>query len=46
MRQAGISVPRTSFAQYGIGTHISSSQIQAGDLVFFDTAGPGASAAA
>ena len=43
MRQAGISVPRTSFAQYGIGTHISSSQIQAGDLVFFDTAGPGAS---
>jgi cell wall-associated NlpC family hydrolase len=43
MRQAGISVPRTSFSQYGIGTRIASSQIQAGDLVFFDTAGPGAS---
>ncbi|HSD77044.1 MAG TPA: peptidoglycan-binding protein [Solirubrobacteraceae bacterium] len=43
MRQAGISVPRTSFAQYGIGTRVSSGQIQAGDLVFFDTAGPGAS---
>jgi cell wall-associated NlpC family hydrolase len=43
MRQGGISVPRTSYAQYGIGTRIATSQIQAGDLVFFDTAGPGAS---
>ena len=41
--QAGISLPRTSFSQYGVGSPVSSSQIQAGDLVFFSTAGPGAS---
>jgi cell wall-associated NlpC family hydrolase len=41
--QAGISLPRTSFAQYGTGTAVPSSGIQAGDLVFFDTAGSGAS---
>jgi cell wall-associated NlpC family hydrolase len=43
MRQAGITIPRTSFAQYGTGTPVTKSNIQAGDLVFFDTAGPGAS---
>jgi cell wall-associated NlpC family hydrolase len=43
MRQVGISVPRTSFDQYRSGTSISRSQIQAGDLVFFNTAGAGAS---
>lgn len=43
MRQAGISIPRTSFAQYGIGTAVSKGNIQAGDLVFFNTAGAGAS---
>jgi peptidoglycan DL-endopeptidase CwlO len=43
MRQAGIAIPRTSFAQYGTGTAVSRSNIQAGDLVFFNTAGPGAS---
>jgi cell wall-associated NlpC family hydrolase len=43
MRQAGIAVPRTSFAQYTAGTAVPPSSIQAGDLVFFDTAGPGAS---
>lgn len=43
MRQAGISIPRTSFAQYGTGSAVSRSDIQAGDLVFFNTAGPGAS---
>jgi cell wall-associated NlpC family hydrolase len=43
MRQAGITIPRTSFAQYGTGTAVAQSNIQAGDLVFFDTAGPGAS---
>lgn len=43
MRQAGIAIPRTSFAQYGIGTAVSKSNIRAGDLVFFNTAGPGAS---
>ncbi|MEA2254774.1 MAG: peptidoglycan DL-endopeptidase CwlO [Solirubrobacteraceae bacterium] len=43
MRQAGISVPRTSFAQFGGGTAVERSDIQAGDLVFFATNGPGAS---
>jgi peptidoglycan DL-endopeptidase CwlO len=42
-KQAGISLPRTSFAQYGVGSPVSSGNIQAGDLVFFNTAGPGAS---
>ncbi|MGZ6706997.1 MAG: C40 family peptidase [Solirubrobacteraceae bacterium] len=43
MRQSGITVPRTSFAQYGLGTRVPAGSIQAGDLVFFNTAGPGAS---
>jgi cell wall-associated NlpC family hydrolase len=43
MRQAGITVPRTSFAQFGAGSAVSKGNIQAGDLVFFNTAGPGAS---
>jgi cell wall-associated NlpC family hydrolase len=43
MRQAGISMPRTSFDQYRTGTAITRSQIQPGDLVFFNTAGAGAS---
>jgi peptidoglycan DL-endopeptidase CwlO len=43
MRQAGIAIPRTSFAQFGSGSSVSQGAIQAGDLVFFDTAGPGAS---
>jgi cell wall-associated NlpC family hydrolase len=42
-RQAGVSIPRTSFAQHGTGSAVSKSDIQAGDLVFFNTAGPGAS---
>ncbi|HYF26441.1 MAG TPA: NlpC/P60 family protein [Baekduia sp.] len=42
-KAAGISLPRTSFAQYGQGTRVDRSQIRAGDLVFFDTNGPGAS---
>lgn len=41
--QAGIPLPRTSFAQFGIGTEVGLTEIQAGDLVFFDTDGPGAS---
>jgi cell wall-associated NlpC family hydrolase len=42
-RQAGITIPRTSFAQYGAGSPVAQGGIQAGDLVFFNTAGPGAS---
>jgi cell wall-associated NlpC family hydrolase len=43
MRQAGIAIPRTSFAQFGVGSAVSKGNIQAGDLVFFNTAGAGAS---
>jgi peptidoglycan DL-endopeptidase CwlO len=43
MGQAGISVPRSSFAQFGVGSAVPKGSIQAGDLVFFDTAGAGAS---
>jgi cell wall-associated NlpC family hydrolase len=42
-RAAGVSLPRTSFAQFGVGAAVSRANIQAGDLVFFDAAGPGAS---
>jgi cell wall-associated NlpC family hydrolase len=42
-RQAGISLPRTSWAQYGMGVPVSRANIQAGDLVFFNTSGAGAS---
>src|SRR4051794_32703490 len=42
-KQAGISLPRTSFAQFGVGAPVSRSNIQAGDLVFFNANGPGAS---
>jgi cell wall-associated NlpC family hydrolase len=40
-KQAGVSLPHSSFAQYGMGSPVT--QIQAGDLVFFNTAGAGAS---
>jgi peptidoglycan DL-endopeptidase CwlO len=43
MAQAGISLPRTSYAQFGVGTPVDRNAIQAGDLVFFDADGPGAS---
>jgi cell wall-associated NlpC family hydrolase len=43
MRQAGISLPRTSYSQFAVGSPVTSSSIQAGDLVFFNTAGGGAS---
>ena len=42
-RAAGVSLPRTSFGQYGMGAPVSRDSIQAGDLVFFDSNGPGAS---
>jgi cell wall-associated NlpC family hydrolase len=41
--QAGITLPRTSFAQFETGTEVGLTEIQPGDLVFFDTAGAGAS---
>lgn len=41
--QAGITLPRTSFAQFGVGTEVALTEIQAGDLVFFDTDGADAS---
>ncbi len=33
--QAGVSLPHSSSAQYGSGAHISESQLQPGDLVFY-----------
>jgi cell wall-associated NlpC family hydrolase len=41
--KAGITLPRTSFAQFETGTEVAVTELQPGDLVFFDTAGPGAS---
>ncbi len=34
-RAAGVSLPHSSSQQYSAGTHVSRSQLQAGDLVFF-----------
>jgi peptidoglycan DL-endopeptidase CwlO len=42
-KAAGITLPRTSYAMYGVGTSVTRSQIQAGDLVFFNANGSGAS---
>jgi cell wall-associated NlpC family hydrolase len=42
-RAAGISLPRTSHAQFGVGSRVSRGAVRAGDLVFFATNGPGAS---
>src|SRR5262245_36012683 len=35
----GIQLPRTTYEQIGIGSSVSRKQLQAGDLVFFDTDG-------
>ncbi|MGH2969393.1 MAG: peptidoglycan-binding protein [Solirubrobacteraceae bacterium] len=43
MKQAGIAVPRTSYSQFGVGAPVSRASVQAGDLVFFNANGPGAS---
>ena len=40
---SGIDLPRTSYAQYGIGTAVSKDELQIGDLVFFATYDSGAS---
>ena len=41
--RAGIALPRTSQAQFGVGKAVERSAIGAGDLVFFSTNGPGPS---
>lgn len=41
--QAGTDLPHSSFAQFELGRAVQRAEIRAGDLVFFDTAGPGAS---
>jgi len=35
-KAGGVSLPRTSQAQYNVGSHVSQSQLQPGDLVFFN----------
>ena len=40
---AGINIPRTSSAQSGCGETVSKSNLQPGDLVFFNTSGKGVS---
>ncbi len=41
--KAGVDLPRTSYDQYEMGEDVADGAVQAGDLVFFDTAGDGAS---
>jgi cell wall-associated NlpC family hydrolase len=40
---SGISLPRTSYDQFGVGTAVNRDQLQSGDLVFFTTYAKGAS---
>lgn len=42
-REAGVSLPRTTGEQYKEGYAVSKSQLQVGDLVFFNTSGKGVS---
>ena len=37
--QMGVGLPHSSYAQYGVGVPVSQSDLQAGDLVFFDGLG-------
>lgn len=39
----GVSIPRTSSAQSGLGKTVSKANLQPGDLVFFNTSGSGVS---
>ncbi|WP_107840848.1 C40 family peptidase [Metasolibacillus meyeri] len=39
----GISLPRTSGSQYGQGQSVTKGNLQAGDLIFFNTSGAGVS---
>ena len=41
--RAGVALPRTSQAQFTVGRAVARDDVRAGDLVFFSTAGPGAS---
>lgn len=38
-RQVGISLPHKASGQYGYGTHVSRSELQTGDLIFFSSSG-------
>lgn len=40
---SGISLPRTSYSQFSVGTAVQKDQLQLGDLVFFSTYDKGAS---
>ena len=41
--QTGIDLPRTTFAMFAAGTLVPNEQLQAGDVVFFQTVSPGPS---
>jgi peptidoglycan DL-endopeptidase CwlO len=43
LARADIAAAHSSFAQYAMGTKVARSDVRRGDLVFFDTAGAGAS---
>ena len=43
LARVGISAPHSSYAQYAMGSAVGRSDIHRGDLVFFDSAGTGAS---
>jgi peptidoglycan DL-endopeptidase LytE len=42
-RQLGVNLPRTARSQFGTGSAVSRSNLQSGDLVFFNTMGRGVS---
>lgn len=42
-KKAGISIPRTTGSQYATGKAVAKSNLQTGDLVFFNTSGRGVS---
>jgi cell wall-associated NlpC family hydrolase len=42
-RKAGVKLPHSSYAQYELGEAVARADVEPGDLVFFDTAGSGAS---